>query len=84
MSDVDTTSAATAHHRPVRSPMPWFWTDDLARTLIDSGKVDQSKVSGWLSAPVAIRSGEESAETVAQALLGDGEDPDLPGLPLAA
>ena len=32
VSDVDTTSAATAHHRPVRSPMPWFWTDDLART----------------------------------------------------
>lgn len=65
--------------------MPWFWTDDLARTLIDAGKVDQSKVSGWLAAPVAIRSGEESAEAVAQTLLGgEGEDPDLPGLSLAA
>lgn len=65
--------------------MPWFWTDDLARSLIDSGKVDRSKVSGWLTAPVAIRSPEESAETVAQSLLGgEGEDPDLPGLSLAA
>ena len=65
--------------------MPWYWTDDLARTLIDAGKVDRSKVSGWLAAPVAIRSGERSAETVAQALLGgDSEDPDLPGLRLAA
>lgn len=64
--------------------MPWYWTDDLARTLIASGKVDQSKVASWLVSPVAIRSAEESAEAVAGSLLDDDIDPPSPTLRLAA
>ena len=34
--------------------MPWYWTDDLARTLIDAGKVDSTRVAAWITAPVPI------------------------------
>ncbi len=64
--------------------MPWYWTDDLARTLIDTGKVDHLAVSEWLVSPVAVRSDESSAETVAAALLEDEDDGPARPLPLAA
>ncbi len=66
--------------------MPWYWTDDLARTLIDTGVVDRARVTSWLASPVAIRSGDENAESVARSLLTseDGEDGDEPARPLAA
>lgn len=64
--------------------LPWYWTDDLAHTLIDSGRVDRSRVRGWLAAPVAIRSAEGSAQVVADALLGDEEEEDGPQPRLAA
>lgn len=54
--------------------MPWYWTDDLARTLIDAGKVERSRVAQWIVTPVAIRSDDESAETVAGTLLDDDEE----------
>lgn len=59
--------------------MPWYWTDDLARTLIDAGAVDSSRVVRWLSAPVAIRSTDTDADSVARSLLEDeeGEPPSL-------
>lgn len=63
--------------------MPWHWTDDLARTLIDAGKADASQMVRWLSAPVAIRSPETDTESVARSLL-DEEEGELPSLPLAA
>lgn len=56
--------------------MPWYWTDDLARTLIDRGRVDRSRVESWLAAPVAIRRTERSADAVADALLDDEEEED--------
>ena len=34
--------------------MPWFWTDDLARVLVDSGRVSGERVQDWISTPVAI------------------------------
>jgi hypothetical protein len=61
--------------------MPWYWTDDLARTLIDSGKADRVTVAGWIVSPVAVRSDEDSAETVAASLLND--EPDDPSRPVA-
>lgn len=64
-------------------PMPWYWTDDLARILIDTGKVDPERARRWISAPVAIRSAEVDSETVASSLLSD-EDGEGPSLPLAA
>jgi hypothetical protein len=66
--------------------LPWYWTDDLAHVLIDSGRVNRSRVESWLATPVAIRSSEGSADVVADALLGDEEDEDgsQPPLGLAA
>ncbi|MFO7294257.1 MAG: hypothetical protein FWJ92_06725 [Actinomycetes bacterium] len=65
--------------------MPWYWTDDLARLLIDAGKVDERAVADWLSAPVAIRSEEEDSLRVAASLLPDeGEEAEPPSLALAA
>lgn len=64
--------------------MPWYWTDDLAHLLIDAGAVDRARVSGWLVAPVAIRSGDEDVESVARSLLEDSDDNDEPARPLAA
>ena len=34
--------------------MAWFWTDDVARTLIDAKDIDAHQVQDWLSQPVAI------------------------------
>lgn len=65
--------------------MPWYWTDDLAHRLIDTGKVEQRQVATWLSAPVAIRSSELDSQLVAEALLaGEGEEGEPPSLPAAA
>jgi hypothetical protein len=63
--------------------MPWYWTDDLARTLIEAGKVEPSRVVLWLSAPVAVRSGEDDAQALAHSLL-DEEEGEPPALPFAA
>lgn len=53
--------------------MPWHWTDDLARTLIASGRVTPERVMGWIAAPVAIRGGEDAGE-VAEALLEEDSE----------
>lgn len=62
--------------------MPWYWTDDLARSLIDAGKVDQSRVSQWLVSPVAIRRAEADTAEIAVGLLEEESEP--PSLALAA
>lgn len=63
--------------------MPWYWTDDLARTLLEAGNVEPSRVVRWLSTPVAVRRAEADAQSVADSLL-DEEEGDPPALPLAA
>lgn len=63
--------------------MPWYWTDDLARTLIDAGKVSPARVMQWMSAPVAIRGDDGDAQTVADSLLSE-EEGEPPALPVAA
>ncbi len=40
--------------------MAWFWTDDLARLLIESGVADSS-VSELLARPAAIAAADEAA-----------------------
>lgn len=62
--------------------MPWYWTDDLARMLIETGRVDRSRVAGWIVTPVAVRSDDDSAEAVAGTLL-DGEDDEGPSIEAA-
>ena len=55
--------------------MPWYWTDDIARTLIEAGRITPDAASAMLSVPAAIRRDEPSIEAAAQALLDDEEIP---------
>lgn len=55
--------------------MPWYWSDDLARALLDAGKIDASAAGALIVAPVAYRRDNESVEEVAQELAEDGEIP---------
>jgi hypothetical protein len=34
--------------------MAWFWTDDLARALVDAGVAERSTVESWIERPIAI------------------------------
>jgi hypothetical protein len=49
--------------------MAWFWSDDLARLLIERDGISPERVSAWLSGPVAHRSDGEALE-LARTLLG--------------
>jgi len=46
----------------------WFWTDDLARLLADSGKLLLPPLDEWLQVPFAVR-GAGDPMAVAEALL---------------
>ena len=56
-----------------QSESKWFWTDDLARILTDSGKVSLIAMHRWIAEPVAVR-GEGEAMAVAEALLEEESD----------
>ncbi|MGH8952171.1 MAG: hypothetical protein ACRDX9_12165 [Acidimicrobiia bacterium] len=55
--------------------MPWYWTDDIARALIEAGRITADAASTMLSVPAAIRRDEPSLEAAMQALLEDEEIP---------
>jgi hypothetical protein len=55
--------------------VPWYWTDDIAHALIETGRIDADAAAAMLSIPAAIRREEPDIETAAQALLDDGEIP---------
>ena len=56
-----------------RGDTKWYWTDDLARLLVGTGRKDAA-IGRWLTEPVAVR-GEGEALAVAEALLADeGEE----------
>jgi hypothetical protein len=38
--------------------MAWFWTDDLARALVDAGVTERSSVETWLDRPTALAAPE--------------------------
>jgi len=48
----------------------WYWTDDLARLLIDSGQGFPKVMQRWIASPVAVR-GEGEAIAIAEALLDE-------------
>lgn len=56
-----------------QSKSRWYWTDDLARILTDSGKVAPIAMQRWIAEPVAVR-GEGEAMAVAEALLEEESD----------
>lgn len=36
--------------------MAWYWTDDLARLVIEHDGVDPGRLTNWLATPSAYRS----------------------------
>lgn len=62
--------------------MPWYWTDDLAQTLLASGQIDPETAQRVAMAPVAVwgADGDSSSdETAASGKAGDDDE-----LPLVA
>jgi hypothetical protein len=55
--------------------MAWFWTDDLARTLIEEGVVGRDAVQDWISRPVGIAAADDADPAeVGRRLLGNGAE----------
>ncbi len=50
--------------------MAWFWSDDLARLLIERDGVSPDRVQHWISGPTAHRT-EVGALELARQLLGE-------------
>jgi hypothetical protein len=63
-----------AHHPCGGLLMAWFWTDDLARALIDEGVVSDDAVQEWIRRPVAV-AGASDVDPVAMARSLLGIDP---------
>jgi hypothetical protein len=55
--------------------VPWYWTDDIARALIDNGRLSVESARAMLAAPVALRRAEPDLDTAVQAMLDDDEIP---------
>ncbi len=55
--------------------MPWYWTDDIARALVEAGRISADVAAPMLSVPTAIRREESTIESAAEALVDDGEIP---------
>ena len=55
--------------------MPWYWTDDIARALIEAGRLTADAAGSLTSVPTAIRREEPTIDAAAQAMLDDDEIP---------
>lgn len=55
--------------------MPWYWTDDIARALIEAGRLTADAASSLMSVPTAIRCEEPTIDAAALAMLDDDEIP---------
>lgn len=54
--------------------MVWFWSDDLARALLDSGLTEPDRVGEWLDKPLAFAaSAGEDGLSVGCRILGIDE-----------
>jgi hypothetical protein len=58
-----------------RFAVPWYWTDDIARALIETGRLTVESARSMLTAPVALKRGEPDLDTAVQAMLDDDEIP---------
>ena len=54
--------------RQAEVQMPWMWSDDLARLLIERGEASVPQLREWLDRPVGLASESDPVET-ARALL---------------
>ena len=55
--------------------MPWYWSDELAKVLLSSGRIDTQTAGSLSVAPVAFRRDTDNVEEVAQELAEEGEIP---------
>ena len=55
--------------------MPWYWTDDIARALIEAGRLTADAAGSLMSVPTAIRREEPTIDAAALAILDDDEIP---------
>ena len=51
----------------------WFWTDDLARLLADSGEPLLPPLDAWLQVPFAVRGAGEPLAVAEALLAGKGK-----------
>jgi hypothetical protein len=58
-----------------RFAVPWYWTDDIARALVEQGRLTVESAAALLGAPVAVRRVETDLATAAQAMLDEDEIP---------
>jgi hypothetical protein len=58
-----------------RFAVPWYWTDDIARALIDNGRLTVESAGTLLATPVAVKRVEPDLDTAIQAMLDDDEIP---------
>lgn len=55
--------------------MPWYWSDEIARVLVDLDKIDGAVATSLTSMPVAFRRECDTIEMAAEMLLDDDEIP---------
>jgi hypothetical protein len=55
--------------------VPWYWTDDIARALIEAGRLTVDAAGPLMSVPTAIRREEPTIDAAALAMLDDDEIP---------
>jgi hypothetical protein len=58
-----------------RFAVPWYWTDDIARALIDHGRLTVESAGAMLATPVAVKRVEPDLDAAIQAMLDDDEIP---------
>jgi hypothetical protein len=58
-----------------RFAVPWYWTDDIARALIEAGRLNVESAAALLSTPVALKRSEPDIDAAIQAMLDDDEIP---------
>ena len=58
-----------------RFAVPWYWTDDIARALIEAGRLNVESAAALLSTPVALKRSEPDIDAAIQAMLDDDESP---------
>jgi hypothetical protein len=58
-----------------RFAVPWYWTDDIARALIDNGRLTVESARTMLATPVAVKRVEPDLDAAIQGMLDDDEIP---------
>jgi hypothetical protein len=56
--------------------MPWMWSDDLARLLIERGEASARQLQDWLDRPTALASESDPVEVARSLLATDARSSD--------